>query len=403
VLNLVSNAVKNTPPGGSVAVRARALGEDRVELQVADTGMGIRREDQQAVFDRFHRVAGQEERHSGSGIGMALVRELVLEHGGDIELESEPQHGTTVRLTLPRTAAPEDEPAPASPVAERIALEVDTLGSIGPAALPERRADPGNDRALVLVVEDNADMRAYIVALLAGEYDCLEAENGEEAVEMAFEYVPDLVLCDIVLPGLDGFEVSHALKEDERTSHVPIVLLTARHDRDSRLHGWKEKIDGYLTKPFDDDELMLRIANLLAVREILKSRFASRLFEEAIEHNGMARRDREFMARLEATLDRGFADEAFSVEQMAAGVFMGVRQLQRKLKALTGQTPSTLLRAYRLRRARELLQTGMAVGQVADAVGFSSPAYFSTCFKAQFGMPPGEFQESNGETSTQGA
>jgi CheY-like chemotaxis protein len=258
------------------------------------------------------------------------------------------------------------------------------------------------DRDLVLVVEDNADMRAYIVALLAREYECLEAENGDEAVALAFEHVPDLVLCDIVLPGRDGFEVSHALKEDQRTSHVPIILLTARHDRDSRLHGWEEKVDGYLTKPFDDDELMLRVANLLDVREILKNRFASRFFENAVESNGMNPRDRVFMARLESVLEEGYGSESFGVERIAAGMFMSVRQVQRKLKALTGQTPSALLRAFRLRRARELLRTGLAVSQVSDATGFSSPAYFSTCFKAQFGVPPGEYQETNGAPSTNG-
>lgn len=406
VLNLVSNAVKNTPPGGTIVVRGASAGEGWVELSVSDTGVGIRPEDQGAVFDRFHRTDQASEHHPGSGLGLALVRELVTGHGGRVDLHSEPQQGTTVSLTLPRTAPPAEHPAraPGPATAERIALEVE-------AAAPRER--PGehppmtqhrveSERPLVLVVEDNADMRRYLVELLATEYDCLVAENGDEAVAEAFEHVPDLVLCDVVLPGRDGFEVSHALKEDVRTSHVPIILLTARHDRDSRLEGWKEKVDGYLTKPFDDEELLARIANLLEVREILKSRFASRFFKDVEEANGMSQRDRMFMERLEAVLNEGYPDEVFGVEQMAAGVFMSTRQLQRKLKALTGQTPTAFLRSFRLRRARDLLRRGMAPTRVADAAGFTSPSYFSTCFKAQFGVTPSEYQDSSQESSATG-
>lgn len=391
VLNLLSNAVKNTPEGGAITVEARAAAQDRVALSVSDTGVGINPEDQQVVFERFHQLGGERERQPGSGIGLALVKELVIEHGGRVALDSQPGKGTTVSLTLPSTSPPIDSTidGPSGQVQDRLVLEVEAarLSETGIHVFDHAR-DSG--RPLVMVIEDDADMRFYLCELLSTEYDCISAENGKEAIALAFEHVPDLVLCDVMLPGMDGFQVSHELKEDVRTSHVPIILLTARQDRDSRLEGWKEKVDGYLTKPFNDGELLLRISNLLEIREILRSRFTDHFFSETGK-NGMQEKDRGFLQKLEHELELRHGDEHFGLEQMAVALFVSPRQLQRKLKAITGQNPAGFLRAFRLRKARTLLRSGMPVGHVADAVGFASAAYFSSCFRAQFTVTPSEF------------
>ena len=243
------------------------------------------------------------------------------------------------------------------------------------------------------IVEDNQDMQNYLFELLSDTYDCDVAADGQQALDKAFEIVPDLVLCDLMLPKLDGFQVTHALREDERTSHIPIIMLTAREDRDSRMEGLAEKVDDYLTKPFDDEELELRIANLLEIRDILKNRYSQRFFDEPLPDRALTDKENGFLEKLEIVLKERHSDPEFDLPHMAAAVHMSTRQLQRKLKAITGHNPAEFLRSFRLRRARELLRKGSQVGLTADAVGFSSPAYFASCFKAQFAQTPSDYQQ----------
>ena len=395
LLNLLSNAIKYTPAGGRITVSITLNDDDMVELSVTDTGVGIPEQDQGTVFERFHRLGDSGETIPGAGIGLALVKELVEAHDGRIQLLSVPGEGTTVSIWLPRCEAvpAAKETGPASVSAEAIALEVEALSRphTAPDSVPNDEDMDG--KPCILIIEDNVDMQNYLVQLLSDTYYCRVAGDGQQALDMAFEHIPDLVLCDVMLPKLDGFQVSHALKEDERTSHIPIILLTARSDRDSRLVGWKEKVDGYLTKPFHDEELKLRIANLLDIRDILKSRFKSHFFEETEPGEVLNEKENGFMEKLEQVLDQCHVDPDFGSSQMAAEMFMSPRQLQRKLKAITGHHPAELLRSYRLRNAREFLKSGTQVGLAADAVGFSSPAYFTSCFKAQFSQTPSEYQQ----------
>jgi CheY-like chemotaxis protein len=394
LLNLLSNAVKYTPSGGRIVVTVRSDAEGLAELSVSDSGIGIPEEDQQTVFERFRRAGDNGERIPGAGIGLALVSELVQAHSGKVRLTSAPGEGTRVTVNLPRCEPrAQDEGAEQSPVlSEAVARESELLSDAvsSPAAEPAAE-DDGKPR--VLIVEDNGDLRCYLAELLGSDYHCDLAADGAQALEAAFEHIPDLVLLDLMLPKLDGFQVSHALKEDERTSHIPIVMLTARQDRESRLEGWQERIDAYFTKPFDDDELKLRIANLLEIRDILKQRFRNHFFEEPAPQQILNPKESRFVERLEQILEASHGDPEFGLAQMAAGIFMSPRQLQRKLKATLGHNPSEYLRSFRLRRSRELLKTGLQVGTVADAVGFSSPAYFTSCFKAQFGETPSEYQQ----------
>ena len=244
------------------------------------------------------------------------------------------------------------------------------------------RIDKSNGEASLLVVEDNTDMQEYLVSLLSDSYQCQVAADGEEAVSIALENVPDLVLCDVMLPKSDGFEVSKTLKTNDATSHIPIVMLTALGDHESRLKGLREHVDDYLTKPFDDEELMLRIANLLSARDALKRRYSRQLFDGSDVGHDLGQREQQFLDKLQAVLESNHSNSDFRVDQLSKEMAMSDRQLQRKLKALIGHSPAEFLRNFRLTMALKKLREGTQVGLVAEAVGFSSQAYFASCFKA---------------------
>ncbi len=394
LLNLLSNAVKYTPSGGRISVCIKPQGEQLVELTVSDTGIGIPEEHQSSVFDRFHRVDGAGEAIPGAGLGLAVVKELAEAHGGTVDLVSATGKGTIFTVTLPRHhtevkgAADTNEPV----ASYAAALEVDALSE--PVPVLDRTVNNSVDaKASILIIEDNREMQNYLVSLLSGTYQCLVACDGELGIEAAVDHVPDLVICDVMLPKADGYEVSQRLKTDERTSHVPIVMLTARGDHESRLKGLHERVDDYLTKPFDDKELLLRISNILSIRDVLRRRYSGQLYVNSNSGSQLAEKEQRFLDKLQTVLKRHHTDPDFRIQQMSGEMTMSDRQLQRKLKAVIDHSPVEYLRAYRLKRAVEKLETGMPVGLVADDVGFSSPAYFSSCFKAQFGATPSEYQQ----------
>jgi signal transduction histidine kinase/ligand-binding sensor domain-containing protein/CheY-like chemotaxis protein/AraC-like DNA-binding protein len=394
LLNLISNAIKHTPAGERVKVSVFACSGNEVAVKVVNSGVVIPADQRQAVFERFHRVPGAAEARPGAGLGLSLARDLTLANGGELLLESDEARGTEFTVLLPRAspAGSRTKCRDEGKVSEAIRREIESMETV---TLKDRRArdELSVQKPLVLVIEDNADMLDYLAGLLERDYTCSTARTGPEGLEKALELVPDLILCDLMLPAMDGIRLSHAVKEDERTSHVPIIMLTARHDSASRKQSWKEKVDAFLTKPFDDEELLLRIANLLELREILKERFSDHFFSNNGSHSGLGAKDRAFMDRLDSVLERHHANADFALPHMAAEMYVSPRQLQRKIKALTGLSPSGLLRSFRLRKARELLRDGEQVGVTSDAVGFSSPAYFTSCFKAQFSATPSEFQK----------
>jgi signal transduction histidine kinase/ligand-binding sensor domain-containing protein/CheY-like chemotaxis protein len=398
LMNLVSNALKFTSSGGRVNVVLRehetsTAGGGQVELQVFDTGKGIPKDQQDSIFKRFKRADDSGEAIAGSGIGLALVKELTEAHGGSITLESEPGKGTLVNVLLP-LYRPEPGVSLVSDKAasDALQLEVDVLEQ--PEHVLGGSSGKGDsDQPKILVIEDNKDMQYYLHELLSPHYSVELAVNGEDGLSIAQETIPDLIICDIMLPIKDGFQVSHELKSDHKTSHIPIIILTARGDEDSRLTGLREHVDDYVTKPFNEEELMLRVGNLLAVRDILKARYSGELIIGKDPRYNLNETERQFLDQLDNVLDCHYSDEHFSVVEMASGMAMSVRQLQRKLKALTDQQPVNYLRLYRLHSSLELLKKGKRVGDVAFAVGFGSPTYFSSCFRAQFGQTPTEFQK----------
>ena len=403
VANLVANAVKYTPAGRHIHTSLQDDGHEIV-LVVADDGPGIAIEDHARIFEPFQRGdAGGE----GTGLGLALVKESVQALGGSIELDSEPGRGATFTVRLPACPPP---PAPqagsdAGLVSERILLESAVVSSDlrrpDDAVLAADLAEPApaDDRPRVLIVEDNADLRALLLATLAPLYRCITATDGRSGVDCALEDPPELVISDVLMPGMDGFELTQVLKHDERSSHVPIMLITALGDRDSRLHGLAERADDYLVKPFDADEMQLRVRNLIESREIARQHAARRVYDSgrpiadtgATDEAVHGPREQAFLERLRVAALRGHAEAGFGVAELAGRVAMSERQLQRKVRALLGVSPADYLRELRLQQAAERLRRGDLAGNVAMDVGFASPSHFGACFKARFGMTPGEF------------
>lgn len=390
-VNLVSNAIKYSAAGSQIRVSLNA-GEGMTGiLTVSDSGRGISPERLPHIFEPFERGHDEAERIPGSGLGLALLRELVTAHGGQVQVESTVGVGSVFRVFLPLAAQNAQPATVADEPSEEARVEVATLRA-GVATASAAPPLPTSG-ARILVIEDNADMRSYLSQILSDTYHMTYAADGSEGLDMAATEIPDLVVCDVMLPGRDGFEVCHAIKTDDRTSHIPVILLTALADRADRLKGLKEKADDYLSKPFDEVELKQRIANLLDIRAVLQRRFARDLRFDETAPAGLSQRDQLFLIKLARVTASHHADPQFDLSRLASAMAVSERNLQRKLHALVGLTPGEYLRAYRLQRAIERLRAGERPGDVAFAVGFSSQAYFSTCFRAQFGFPPSETRD----------
>lgn len=388
VYNLLSNAFKFTPDGGQVMVRlaqpARApLGEEWLELSVHDTGCGIAPEHLPHVFDRFYQADTSATREQeGTGIGLALTKELVELHDVNILLHSNLGQGTTVVVRLPvrHAAAPAVVPVP----------RTELVTGEHPAVSEVQAAEP----VQVLVIEDNADVRAFVRAALTAHYQVLEAADGEVGIELAREQVPALVLTDVMMPRLDGYGVCRALRQDERTSHIPVILLTAKADVESKLEGLHTGADAYLPKPFSTAELLATIANLLRGRELLRE--AYRRGFAAPAGLRLPSLEQAFLARVQQAVEQHLDDETFDVEALGRAVALSRTQLHRKLKAVLNQSPGDFIRTVRLQRAHELLvgQVG-TVAEISYQVGYGNPANFATSFSRHFGYTPSEAKQNH--------
>lgn len=391
LFNLFSNALKFTPSGGSVSVTL-TLEETGAapwaQLAVEDTGVGIPADKLPYLYDRFYQVDASDTREGeGTGIGLALTKELVELHGGTIAIRSELGVGTAVTVRLPVVPVPEGEaiPEPEPSLVPILATTADGQGVFASTEAP-----------LVLLVEDNADVRAFLRSSLGEAYRILEAPDGEEGVRLAQQQVPDLVITDLMMPRMDGYQVCAALKGDERTSHVPVVMLTARVDLDSKLEGLETGADAYLAKPFNQRELLAQVGNLIGLRRQLRERYGRDSVWQTSDP-ALPSTERAFLDRVRAAIETHLADEGFSVERLSDDVGLSRTQLHRKLSALIDQSPGDLIRLLRLQRAHELLSAHVGtVAEVGYQVGFGNPANFSTSFSRQFGYAPSEVRRKAG-------
>ena len=351
-------------------------------LKVEDDGEGIPEDKLPYIFERFYQAS---ESTTGTGIGLALVKAVAELHGGSVAVSSTLGKGTlfTFRIPLTQKGAQVEEGKEASAYTEHY-KEVYTTDNTRRKEAAGRVTQP-EDRPTILVVDDNADLRTFIGTLLEGEYRILTACNGEEGLEKASRELPDLVVSDVMMPVMSGLELCSALKGQLATSHIPVILLTAKSLEDQRAQGYDSGADAYISKPFSERVLLSRIGNLLKSRILLK--------EHYLETGESAARPQEndFLARFRAVVRENLADENLSVEQIGAALGLSRVQLYRKVKALTGYSPVELIRITRLKTAEQLLKSSVkTVAEIAYAVGFGTPSYFSKCFKELFGRQPGE-------------
>lgn len=396
--NLLSNAVKFTPEGGSITVKLQMMAH-RVHVGVLDTGVGISAEQQGQVFDRFYQAQGGANQPApGTGIGLALAKELVELHRGQIELRSQVGQGSEFWVNLPLSAGvaaeltppyePQLEPLPAS-VAWPVARQ---------SSLTNAEIHISNSQSRILIVEDNPDVRSYLRQELLGlGYQVLEAADGQAGLAQAQAEQPDLIISDVMMPKMDGFELARAIRADARSSHIPLILLTAKASQESRITGLETGVDAYLTKPFNARELRVRIANLIEQRQLLRQKFAKALTIKPEEVSAVPM-DQQFLQTVTATIEAHLGDAQFGVEPLAKAVGMSVTHLNRKLKALVGQSAGKLIRSMRLQRAADLLQQQAGtVSEIAYDLGFGDPTNFGRAFKAQFGVTPGQWGEGIGD------
>ena len=398
VFNLLSNALKYTPAGGFIHVSLADEGE-RLRIEVKDSGKGIDKEELTKVFERFFQAKGAA---SGTGIGLALVKSFVELHHGEVRVESEPGKGTCFIVLLPRqqegfVEEPQSEAADkSSSFSDDGSLQYIDDGERHGGKLQQIISEHG-EKPTILIIDDNNDIRQYERTLLQDYYFVLEASDGREGLEIARKEVPDLVICDVMMPVMDGLEFTQQLKTNTATSHIPVIMLTAKNLEEHRAEGYEQGADSYITKPFHSKVLLARVENLLHQRAHLRQLFAQGAAEgkETEEVSRLDDRDKAFVKQLHDIIKSHMGNSDFGVEDIGAEIGLSRVQLYRKVKAITGSSVVDLLRKARLAKARRLLETNsMNISEVAYEVGFSSPSYFTKCFKEEYGMLPGDVTNS---------
>ena len=388
VFNLVSNALKYTKKDGSILVSLTDVGSDKLKISVSDTGVGISEIDQRKVFDRFfqaHNAVG------GTGIGLAMVKAYAELHGGKATVNSQVGAGSVFSIVIP--CSQDGSVADSHKKTDsQDGMNVPTTLSVddGKVHGVTDKILKNDNLPTLLVVDDNRDIRTYIKGVLDGNYIVIEAGNGKEGVEMAKKFVPDVVVSDVMMPEMNGLELCSALKENDATSHIPIVLLTAKNLDDQKIEGYEHGADSYITKPFSSGVLKARIDNLLKSRKRLGGLYKGSMPEEVTDDK-LESGDKAFIAKLRRVIQDNLSNADFGVEEISAAMGLSRVQLYRKVKALTGATIVDLLRKARLQRGRKMLETtDSSVAEVAYEVGFSSPSYFTKCFKDEYDMLPGD-------------
>ena len=395
--NLISNAIKFTDGGGNVFVRLHDHG-DEVELQVSDTGIGIVESKLPYVFDRFYQDETHVRLYQGTGIGLSLVKELVEMMGGTIDVSSVKFQGTTFTVKFSALRREGDLPVDWVVLPPQLDEVPDTTD-----AKPKLRSDvypivdpktKGQEAPLVLVVEDNNEMREFVRSLLDTEYEVISARNGQEGLQMAIEQVPDLIVSDVNMPEIDGFEMLRLIREEEIIDHVPIIFLTARRADEDRQQGWDEGAQAYLTKPFNEDELKSVCRSMMDLRDKMLNHLRKVIEHQKQEEERPLTKAESFLLRIQQVVDTHLDESEFGVEELSQELFMSRTQVHRKIKALTGLSTSIYVRNYKLSKSMELLRdVDKPVSEVAYELGFSSPAYFSKCFSEWCGKTPTEVQK----------
>lgn len=399
--NLISNALKFTPEYGKVLITAKRKegqisqkqASEYIEIQVKDTGIGIAANQLPHIFERFYQAdATPTRRAEGTGIGLTLTKGLIDEMKGNITVSSKKGEGSLFTIQLPITnQAPREEAI----LQESWPIPHHLTAQIEEEAQPHTStSDQGNGQPLLLLVEDNADVMHYLTSCLQGSFRLMYAKNGQSGIDQALQQVPDIIISDIMMPEVDGMELCRRLKTDERTSHIPIILLTAKADQDSRVEGLEKGADAYLAKPFDKKELLVRLNKLIELREKLQKRYQG-FGAISIKRNQNFQQEDDFLEKVKQTIEDNLDNEHFDVQQLYRSIGVSRIQLYRKLKALTDQSPAQIIQQIRLYHARELLSSSdMTIGEIASRTGFKDQSYFTKKYKEAFGELPSEISKS---------
>ncbi|MHB8337406.1 MAG: hybrid sensor histidine kinase/response regulator transcription factor [Ignavibacteriaceae bacterium] len=400
ITNILSNAFKFTPDDCSIEV-AITKGEEYIDVTISDTGIGIPEEMIPKIFDRFYQVDGSHTKETeGTGIGLSLTKELVELHKGKIEVKSKEGKGTTFTISLPlgkKHLKPEEILETSASlgdshlIPDEMFIQEKTNTDFSKYLINGKGAKP-----LLLIIEDNFDVRNYIKNNLKADYKIFEAADGLEGWNKSIEQIPDLIISDVMMPKMDGFRLCNKLKSDERTSHIPIILLTAKATTDDKITGFETGADDYIIKPFDTEELKARIKNLIDQRERIHEHFRKNgLFE--IDEVNITPVDYRFLQRTITNINEHISDSSFSVEKLAENMAVSRSLLLRKIEALIGEPPIELIKSTRMHKAAKLIESIFGnISEIALEVGFNNPSYFAECFKKQFGVTPTQYHRNMG-------
>lgn len=392
--NLVSNSMKFTPRGGAIKVAMEMLPQhkyaaenicDSFQISVADTGKGMSESDQKHVFERFYQSNDEKEAGIGTGIGLNLVYDLVKLMDGEVLLDSALGKGTTFKVVLPFFESGEES-------AEK-AEESEENNTAVEAQDGEAAELTEEEKPVLLIAEDNEELRKFVAIHFESRFNVVEAEDGKIALEKAAEQIPDVVITDLMMPNICGDELCNKLKHDEKTSHIPIILLTAVHSKESEIESLKRGADDYITKPFDIEVLDQKVMNMMRLKDKIRSRFKIEMISEPTKVATQSP-DEKFMIKAMKVIEDNLSDADFDIEKFAVEVGVSRMQLYRKMNAITGMTVKEFIRNIRIKRAKQLLEDGaMTVSEVAYNVGFKDIAYFRKCFKQQVGINPSEISK----------
>ena len=388
--NLLSNAFKFTPENGTITVTLSTLTKEEggryARLVVADTGSGISVQHIRHIFDRFYQI---DVNHAGSGIGLALAKAFVELHGGEITVDSVEGKGTVFTVDIPMTVV--EEPS-ADLVQEPRITQQTVVEELEDMETEEQI--PDENKECILIIDDNADVRDYVKSLLKEEYTVIEAPDGRAGLKKAMKYVPDAIICDVMMPVMDGLECCRKLKTELQTSHIPVMLLTACSLDEQRIQGFECGADSYISKPFNSKLLLVRLRNLMDNHKRLKQFFGDKT---TLSKEPVSDVDKGFVDRFRELIEENLADSELSVEDLGSKMGLSRVQLYRKIKALTNYSPNELVRIARLKKAASLLASSeKTISEITYEVGFTSPSYFTKCYKEYFGESPTDFLKRRG-------
>ncbi len=397
--NILSNAVKFSNEGGEIALDVSQI-KNRCVIKITDSGIGISRENIPQIFNRFFQSEDDpSDKNKGSGVSLALVKELVHLHHGTVEVQSIRGQGTSFLLSFPmgktHLSTHELYLHNDQDIHSKTSIDSSELDHLTPSYSVINTKSKSKNKEVILIIEDNNDVRSFIKSQLDSSYKVEEAQDGIEGIEKSIEILPDLIISDIMMPGKDGYEVCHYLKNDIRTSHIPIILLTAKSAREEKLEGLHQGADDYLIKPFDSEELEVRVRNLIALRKQLRTRFSKSIAikPSEVSTNSM---DQQFMKNALYIVEKHMADENFNIDIMTREIGMSATQLNHKLRSLIDKSTNQFIKSIRLQRAADLLaQDTGTISEIAFQTGFRSSAYFAASFKSHFGATPKLYKEKN--------